>query len=470
MSLAMLSANAQLSTQVGITPIVADSQQPSITFDNGMCNTMFTVDVPQSGDYHIRFWINPVKTNCGTFQTYKVKINGEEVGNIMPMTSDWQSIGMTTDESIYFSAGENEISIVGDAIAAPMVDMVRLATVESQSEISQTTQIETMQISEPEQASTLETVTLFPAGATAVKAAYSFNNRFNFRKGQIIEITTTSDNLHGIDMFLYREGDTTVNLKAKDLNWYAGSQQYSSTSDRHRAVLQLKSPLSALYIVKLRGGESGKTAVVDSLTICVKDSVNATDSTLYTYANCSAYSNHLAINIPANSNYDVYLGYHSRQVVGSNLVISGCVEGDASEPGRVVEYISPGGSTAESVHSTTRTVNYAIKATGFHVYSSNSLQTEATCYVLVSPSVQATEQRRYEPETAEIETVGNGDISIGVETGNIILRNKSPKLETEVYNMNGMLVYRGFDDAIAVSAKGIYVVRVDGKTYKVAVR
>ena len=202
MSLAMLSANAQLSTKVGINPIVADSQQPSITCENGVCNTMFTVDVPQSGDYHIRFWINPVKTNCGTFQTYKVKINGEEVGNIMPMTSDWQSIGMTTDESIYFSAGENEISIVGDAIAAPMVDMVRLATVGSQSEITQTTQIETMQIAEPEQTSTLETVTLFPAGATAVKAAYSFNNRFNFRKGQIIEITTTSDNLHGIDMFL----------------------------------------------------------------------------------------------------------------------------------------------------------------------------------------------------------------------------------------------------------------------------
>ena len=38
----------------------------------------------------------------------------------------------------------------------------------------------------------------------------------------------------------------------------------------------------------------------------------------------------------------------------------------------------------------------------------------------------------------------------------------------EVYFINGQLVYSGNDTTIAVADKGIYIVKVTGKTFKVA--
>ncbi|HIU38549.1 MAG TPA: T9SS type A sorting domain-containing protein, partial [Candidatus Limisoma intestinavium] len=37
-----------------------------------------------------------------------------------------------------------------------------------------------------------------------------------------------------------------------------------------------------------------------------------------------------------------------------------------------------------------------------------------------------------------------------------------------VYNINGQLVYSGTDTTISVPTKGIYIVRVKGQTFKVA--
>ena len=38
----------------------------------------------------------------------------------------------------------------------------------------------------------------------------------------------------------------------------------------------------------------------------------------------------------------------------------------------------------------------------------------------------------------------------------------------EVYNINGQLVYTGNDTTISVANKGIYIVKVADKTFKVA--
>ena len=38
----------------------------------------------------------------------------------------------------------------------------------------------------------------------------------------------------------------------------------------------------------------------------------------------------------------------------------------------------------------------------------------------------------------------------------------------EVYNLNGQLLYNGTDKTIAMSDKGIYIVRIGGKSHKVA--
>ena len=52
--------------------------------------------------------------------------------------------------------------------------------------------------------------------------------------------------------------------------------------------------------------------------------------------------------------------------------------------------------------------------------------------------------------------------------GNIMISGNSDLVATEVYSVSGQLVYKGTDTTISVPAKGIYIVRVAGQTFKVA--
>ena len=64
--------------------------------------------------------------------------------------------------------------------------------------------------------------------------------------------------------------------------------------------------------------------------------------------------------------------------------------------------------------------------------------------------------------------VADGDeISVIVQDGEIVVNGIENDL-VEVYNFNGQLVYSGNDTTIAVADKGIYIVKVTGKTFKVA--
>ena len=64
--------------------------------------------------------------------------------------------------------------------------------------------------------------------------------------------------------------------------------------------------------------------------------------------------------------------------------------------------------------------------------------------------------------------VADGDeISVIVQDGEIVV-NGIENAMVEVYYINGQLVYSGNDTTIAVADKGIYIVKVTGKTFKVA--
>lgn len=64
--------------------------------------------------------------------------------------------------------------------------------------------------------------------------------------------------------------------------------------------------------------------------------------------------------------------------------------------------------------------------------------------------------------------VAEGDeISVIVQDGEIVI-NGIENAMVEVYYINGQLVYSGNDTTIAVADKGIYIVKVTGKTFKVA--
>ena len=65
-----------------------------------------------------------------------------------------------------------------------------------------------------------------------------------------------------------------------------------------------------------------------------------------------------------------------------------------------------------------------------------------------------------------VESILADDASISVENGNIIV-NGVDNAKVEVYSTNGQCVYNGTSTTIPVSAKGIYIVKVNGKSFKV---
>lgn len=74
------------------------------------------------GDFFANFWVCPTKLSDGSYANYKVSVNGKEVGNLQPTTSDWQYISL--GRSISLSEGENRVTITGIAPDLPNIEHV----------------------------------------------------------------------------------------------------------------------------------------------------------------------------------------------------------------------------------------------------------------------------------------------------------------------------------------------------------
>ena len=65
-------------------------------------------------------------------------------------------------------------------------------------------------------------------------------------------------------------------------------------------------------------------------------------------------------------------------------------------------------------------------------------------------------------------TIIDNDVNVVVENGNIVV-NDAEDANIEVYSTNGQCIYNGNATAIPVSAKGLYIVKVNGKSFKVII-
>jgi len=73
----------------------------------------------------------------------------------------------------------------------------------------------------------------------------------------------------------------------------------------------------------------------------------------------------------------------------------------------------------------------------------------------------------YDPSGVD-ELVGDGGIEVVAADGRIVVAGVEDGAEVNVYSINGQLVYKGEDTTINVPASGMYIVRVAGQTFKVA--
>ena len=107
-------------------------------------------------------------------------------------------------------------------------------------------------------------------------------------------------------------------------------------------------------------------------------------------------------------------------------------------------------------------------------YSPFDCYTKATLYVPVGSKetyANATGWNRFanivEDDTKTgIESTLVDDVKISVDNGNIVVTGAA-NANVEVYNVNGQCVYNGTSTTISVAAKGLYIVKVNDKSFKV---
>lgn len=471
--------------QVNINQFIESVTHSETTFTNGLNASVFTIDAPATGNYHIQFWLNPTTSDNVSFQSHRVIVNGEEIGLLNPTTSGWQSIGITDVETVMLLQGENEICIIGEAIVPPMVDMVRIADNEDNVEIIVEENVsitENLQLSDVVTQSSIASPIIPPItdDHVALTAYYSFNKRFRLQPGQIITITTTAPNSHGIDFYLQRNDDD-INSQAgtNDLNWYVGSAAYSSTSSNYRATIETKIPVYGIYRMQLRSGVSGVQQTITNVDICIKDSINDTDPTTYSYTNCKASYTRMATMIPADgTEYRVNainLQQNTTNPPQMPANIDVCVEGDASTPGRVVRYFTTGTNGVTTTYNIgTLDAVYQIPATAVHISLQNSTTTSDVCYIAVTETPEETDGnfpilQAKRNDTTSVNEIGLMQSAVAVDGNQIIVQTAEADAQIEIYNLSGACIYRGKDKVISVAERGIYIVKVGVETYKIAI-
>ena len=72
-----------------------------------------------------------------------------------------------------------------------------------------------------------------------------------------------------------------------------------------------------------------------------------------------------------------------------------------------------------------------------------------------------------EKDFGGVDGVEDDDVSVTAKGGNIEIGG-ADNTQVEVYNLSGQLVYSGTDTTVGGLAHGIYIVRVAGQTFKVA--
>ena len=473
--------------QVNINQFIESVTHSETTFTNGLNASVFTIDAPATGNYHIQFWLNPTTSDNVSFQSHRVIVNGVEIGLLNPTTSGWQSIGITDAETVMLYQGENEVCVIGDAISVPMIDMVRIACNVEDAEITtleNTSMVGNVQSQTITGLTPIQPITPITPPITddhvALTAYYSFNKRFRLQPGQIITITTTAPNSHGIDFYLNLNRDTINNhVRTNDLNWYAGSATYSSTSSNHRATMTTKIPVAGIYRMKLRSGVSGVQQTITNVDICIKDSINDTDPTTYSYTNSKASYTRMATMIPADGTEYRVNAINILQDTSIQPAMPDyadvCIEGDASTPGRVVRYFSTGPNGVIATYNIgTLDAVYQIPATAVHVSLQNSTITSNVCYVAVTETPEETDGnfpilQAKRNDTTSVNEIGLIQSAVAVDGNQIIVQTAEADAQIEIYNLSGTCIYRGTDKVISISERGVYIVKVGAETYKVAI-
>ncbi|MGM9806158.1 MAG: hypothetical protein ACI3Z7_06985 [Candidatus Aphodosoma sp.] len=111
-------------------------KQAIVQTDENTTSITFEVEMPQSGNYQVAFWVCPTELPDGTFATYDVSVNQNSCGQLVFNQGDWQNVTISGHPAIPLHRGINKIAIFGTAPDVPNVEHVKIASNITNAQIS----------------------------------------------------------------------------------------------------------------------------------------------------------------------------------------------------------------------------------------------------------------------------------------------------------------------------------------------
>lgn len=368
----------------------------------------FVVNVPASGRYYCNFWLFPSEKVGGKFTEYKVFINDEFAGDVIPVEGGAQQAAMDGVPAVMLDVGTNVITLSTPNPEVPNVEMVRLSTDADSAQISSSAY--DAYLEKAEQGESIEEPKGLKATARfgTVPLKYSYYQLFSFAKDEEVSFCTLSNKPHAIDLFLYGKtpqmsvidpsllgnlsgspaGGTNWPLvtspesvakkfyivpstdEMQGLSWKRNSEPGLNQPGTHFATMNIKIPKTGVYMVKLRSAENG---VLGVCTITIND--------MFRSNNAPIYFSSISDEIPADTTaYIVYAEGLNPEVDDPMFF----VQGNAAD--RIVgcNDDAPSGAPQELGlynHDSYLCQAYKVKTSGVHVCNYSFSNPESMCFV-----------------------------------------------------------------------------------------
>jgi hypothetical protein len=232
--------------------------------------TSFKIEVEESGEYSIYFWILPSKNARGILSTYLIRVNDNEIQeSINTIKNDWHFATLKNNRKVLLKKGTNVISIHGTTSNYPNVEHIKLfknlpksALDGSAYEKFKSDIITNLKLSSKDSQLTFTNIDdttnicrsqnyITRSGTSEdplynyefylnMTSYYTFYTKVNFQRGQEVNITTTGiDNFsHIIELF--------HSLNPENYSW----SQFSSGNGSSNINLTI--PQTGSYYVRVR--------------------------------------------------------------------------------------------------------------------------------------------------------------------------------------------------------------------------
>ena len=408
---------------------VIQTSEGRLEIKDGIATKSFTINVPSAGRYYCNFWLMPALHSDSTLTSFKILLNGNNIGKICPIMENWQSVSINNKPYIDLTKGDNTISISTGTVEIPEVESIKFSKNRKNTEFSSNLYNEYIDdiISQDgmvDKETSNDDICLLSDNDGALVVAqksslnYSFYKLLYLKEGEEFTASaTTYFSQNALDLFYYGDTDSITNY-INNLSWKQICEPVitpasNNITPMYKATIKVRIPLTGLYMLKPRTIKS-KIASIANV------SINGVS-----YNKVPIYYNHIDCVMPADGvKYTAYTVYDNPEIDDPMIF----VEGNAGN--RIVGFNDNISDNDRRLYSEPSEkdalvkLSYKVDTSGLHVTSNNSNNPQSSCMVYGGINIS---RPSFSPKRNSVRNIRPKD------KGNSIVK-------VEIFDINGILL------------------------------